>query len=184
MNLVNNKKEYVLVDENNIIIEMIKIDDKERIKSLSIYKEGYQILDKKEYMFKGLNLNRVVNDKVLSNKEAIKKGLIKLKENEVLINDSIQLIEASQKIANNEIVEKTTEEKLSDGLITAEEYNALQNKNRQNEYKEHTDGMMLDFFNTYFENHINDMTEEEKELFNKIKDEKLKIKEKYKKVNE
>lgn len=70
-----------------------------------------------------------------------------------------------------------------DGLITAEEYNALQNKNRQNEYKEHTDGMMLDFFNTYFENHINDMTEEEKELFGKIKDEKLKIKEKYKKVN-
>ena len=59
-----------------------------------------------------------------------------------------------------------------------------ENKNRQNEYKEHTDGMMLDFFNTYFENHINDMTEEEKELFNKIKDEKLKIKEKYKKVNE
>lgn len=44
--------------------------------------------------------------------------------------------------------------------------------------------MMLDFFNTYFENHINDMTEEEKELFSKIKDEKLKIKEKYKKVNE
>ncbi|KLI13784.1 Hvp 28 VSH-1 tail protein, partial [Brachyspira hyodysenteriae] len=32
-----NKKEYVLIDENNIIVEMIKIDDKENIKKLSIY---------------------------------------------------------------------------------------------------------------------------------------------------
>lgn len=109
MNLVNNKKEYVLVDENNIIIEMIKIDDKERIKSLSIYKEGYQILDKKDYMFKGLNLNRVAENKVLSNKEAIEKGLIALKENEVLINDNIVKLEKTQKVVNNEIVEKIAE---------------------------------------------------------------------------
>ena len=88
-----NKKEYVLIDENNIIAEMIKIDDKEKIKKLSIYKEEY-----------------IVDNKILSNKEAIEKGLIKLKENEVLINDVIQTIEKTQKIVNNEIVEKTAEE--------------------------------------------------------------------------
>lgn len=179
MNLVNNKKEYVLVDENNIIIEMIKIDDKERIKSLSIYKEGYQILDKKDYMFKGLNLNRVAENKVLSNKEAIKKGLIKLKENEVLINDSIQLIEASQKIVNDEIVEKTAEEKLSDGLITKEEYNDIQNKKRQIEYKNETDNMMLDFMSTYFENHKKEMLESELKIWKSIEAKKLEIKENY-----
>ncbi|MCZ9999703.1 hypothetical protein OFR34_01780 [Brachyspira hyodysenteriae] len=42
-----NKKEYVLIDENNIIVEMIKIDDKEKIKKLSIYKEIYRIRRKK-----------------------------------------------------------------------------------------------------------------------------------------
>lgn len=106
MGNIMNKKEYVLIDENNIIVEMIKIDDKEKIKKLSIYKEIYRIEEKKDYMFKGLNLNRVVNDIVLSNKEAIKKGLIELKDNEVLINDIIQTIDKTQKVVNNEIVEK------------------------------------------------------------------------------
>ena len=41
------KKEYVLIDENNIIVEMIKIDDKEKIKEKSIYKDTYRIEDKK-----------------------------------------------------------------------------------------------------------------------------------------
>ena len=44
-----NKKEYVLIDENNVIAEMIKIDDKEKIKKLSIYKESYRIEEKKDY---------------------------------------------------------------------------------------------------------------------------------------
>lgn len=101
-----NKKEYVLIDENNVIAEMIKIDDKEKIKKLSIYKESYRIEEKKDYYYKGLNLNRVVNDAVLSNKEAIEKGLIVLKENEVLINDNIVTLEKTQKIINNEIAEK------------------------------------------------------------------------------
>ncbi|MCZ9892388.1 hypothetical protein OFR29_08835 [Brachyspira hyodysenteriae] len=49
-----NKKEYVLIDENNIIVEMIKIDDKEKIKKLSIYKEIYRIEEKKIICLKGL----------------------------------------------------------------------------------------------------------------------------------
>ncbi|KLI48119.1 Hvp 28 VSH-1 tail protein, partial [Brachyspira hyodysenteriae] len=110
------KKEYVLIDKNNVIVEMIKIDDKEKIKEKSIYKSNYRIEERKDYMFKGLNLNRVVNGVVLSNKEAIKRGLIKLKDNEVLINDSIQTIDKTQKVVNNEIVEKTNEEKLNEGL--------------------------------------------------------------------
>ncbi|KLI47447.1 Hvp 28 VSH-1 tail protein, partial [Brachyspira hyodysenteriae] len=54
------KKEYVLIDKNNVIVEMIKIDDKEKIKEKSIYKSNYRIEERKDYMFKGLNLNRVV----------------------------------------------------------------------------------------------------------------------------
>ena len=178
-----NKKEYVLIDENNVIAEMIKIDDKEKIKKLSIYKESYRIEEKKDYYYKGLNLNRVVNDAVLSNKEAIEKGLIVLKENEVLINDVIQTIEKTQKIINNEIVEKTAEEKLSDGLITKEEYNNIQNEKRQILYKNETDNMMLDFMSTYFENHRNEMSESELEIWKSIETKKQAIKEEYPKQN-
>ncbi|MDA0023872.1 hypothetical protein [Brachyspira hyodysenteriae] len=52
--LIMNKKEYVLIDENNIIVEMIKIYDKEKIKKLSIYKEIYRIEEKKIICLKGL----------------------------------------------------------------------------------------------------------------------------------
>ncbi|MEI0605211.1 phage tail protein [Brachyspira alvinipulli] len=178
-----NKKEYVLIDENNVIVEMIKIDDKEKIKKLSIYKESYRIEEKKYYYYKGLNLNRVVNDAVLSNREAIEKGLITLKENEVLINDVIQTIEKTQKIVNNEIVEKTAEEKLSDGLITKEEYNNIQNEKRQILYKNETDNMMLDFMSTYFENHKKEMSESELEIWKTIETKKQAIKEEYPKQN-
>lgn len=177
-----NKKEYVLIDENNVIAEMIKIDDKEKIKKLSIYKESYRIEEKKDYYYKGLNLNRVVNDAVLSNKEAIDRGLIKLKENEVLINDNVVTLEKTQKIINNEIVEKTAEEKLSDGLITKEEYNNIQNEKRQILYKNETDNMMLDFMSTYFENHKKEMSESELEIWKTIETKKQTIKEQYKKV--
>ena len=177
------KKEYVLIDENNIIVDMIKIDDKEKIKEKSIYKSNYRIEDKKDYMFKGLNLNRVVNDVVISNKEAIEKGLITLKENEVLIDDLIHVLGKTQKVVNNEIVEKTAEEKLNDGLITKEEYNNIQNENRQSSYKNETDNMMLDFMSSYFENHKKEMSESELEIWKTIETKKQAIKEKYPKQN-
>lgn len=177
------KKEYVLIDENNIIAEMIKIEDKEKIKEKSIYKESYRIEEKKDYYYKGLNLNRVVNDAVLSNKEAIEKGLITLKENEVLINDNVVTLDQTQKIINDEIVEKTAEEKLSDGLITKEEYNNIQNEKRQILYKNETDNMMLDFMSTYFENHKKDMSESELEIWKTIEAKKQAIKEEYPKQN-
>ena len=173
------KKEYVLIDENNIIVDMIKIDDKEKIKEKSIYKSNYRIEDQKDYMFKGLNLNRVVNDVVISNKEAIEKGLIILKENEVLIDDVIHVLDKTQKVVNNEIAEKTAEEKLNDGLITKEEYNNIQNENRQSSYKNETDNLLLDFMSTYFENHRNEMSESELEIWKTIETKKQAIKEEY-----
>ena len=178
-----NKKEYVLVDENNIIVEMIKINNKEKIKKLSIYKDTYTITEKKDYMFKGLNLNRVVNNIVISNKEAIKKGLITLKENEVLIDDVIHVLDKTQKVVNNEIVEKTAEEKLNYGLITKEEYNNIQNEKRQILYKNETDNLLLDFMSTYFENHRNEMSESELEIWKTIETKKQAIKEEYPKQN-
>lgn len=174
-----NKKEYVLIDENNVIAEMIKIDDKEKIKKLSIYKESYRIEEKKDYYYKGLNLNRVVNDAVLSNKEAIEKGLIVLKENEVLINDVIQTIEKTQKIINNEIVEKTAEEKLSDGLITKEEYNKIMNAEREKEYNDKTDKQIIELMRNFLNKNKDSLSDEDKLILDTINTEIDTIKQEY-----
>ena len=174
---------YILIDENNIIAEMYETNDIEKIKKQKIYKPNYRIEQQKNYHFKGLNLNRVVNDVVLSNKEAIERGLIKLKENEVLINDNVVTLEKSQKVVGDEIVEKTAEEKLNDGLITKEEYNNIQNEKRQILYKNETDNMMLDFMSTYFENHKKEMSESELEIWKTIETKKQAIKEEYPKQN-
>ena len=174
---------YILVDENNTIVEMYETDNIEKIKKQHVYKSNYKIKPQKSYHFKGLNLNRVVDNKVLSNKEAIDRGLIKLKENEVLINDNVVTLEKSQKIINNEIAEKTAEEKLSEGLITKEEYNNIQNEKRQILYKNETDNMMLDFMSTYFENHKKEMSESELEIWKTIETKKQDIKEEYPKQN-
>ena len=178
-----NKKEYVLIDENNIIAEMIKIDDKEKIKKLSIYKEEYRIEEKKDYCYRGLNLNRVVDNKILSNKEAIEKGLIVLKENEVLINDVIQTIEKTQKVVNNEIVEKTAEEKLSDGLITKEEYNKIMNAEREKEYNDKTDKQVIELMRNFLNKNKESLSDEDKAILDSINTEIDTIKQEYPKQN-
>ena len=174
-----NKKEYVLIDENNIIIDMIKIDSKEKIKKLGIYKDTYTISEKKDYMFKGLNLNRVVNDVVLSNKEAIDRGLIKLKENEVLINDNIVTLEKTQKIINNEIAEKTAEEKLNDGLITKEEYNKIMNAEREKEYNDKTDKQVIELMRNFLNKNKESLSDENKAILDSINTEIDTIKQEY-----
>lgn len=178
-----NKKEYVLIDENNIIVEMIKIDDKENIKKLSIYKETYRIEERKDYMFKGLNLNRVVNDIILSNKESIEKGLIKLKDNEVLINDNIVTIDKTQKVVNNEIVEKTNEEKLNEGLITSEEYNNIQNEKREKEYESKTDKQVIELMRNFLNKNKDSLSNDDKTILDSINIEIEAIKQEYPKQN-
>ncbi|MDA0067618.1 phage tail protein [Brachyspira hyodysenteriae] len=179
-----NKKEYVLIDENNIIVEMIKIDDKENIKKLSIYKETYRIEERKDYMFKGLNLNRVVNDIILSNKESIEKGLIKLKDNEVLINDNIVTIDKTQKVVNNEIVEKTNEEKLNEGLITSEEYNNIQNEKREKEYESKTDKQIIELMRNFLNKNKDSLSNDDKTILDSINTEIETIKQEYPKQNQ
>ncbi|MCZ9886832.1 phage tail protein [Brachyspira hyodysenteriae] len=178
-----NKKEYVLIDENNIIVEMIKIDDKEKIKKLSIYKETYRIEERKDYMFKGLNLNRVVNDIILSNKESIEKGLIKLKDNEVLINDNIVTIDKTQKVVNNEIVEKTNEEKLNEGLITSKEYNNIQNEKREKEYESKTDKQVIELMRNFLNKNKDSLSNDDKTILDSINTEIETIKQEYPKQN-
>ncbi|MCZ9838368.1 phage tail protein [Brachyspira hyodysenteriae] len=177
------KKEYVLIDKNNVIVEMIKIDDKEKIKEKSIYKSNYRIEERKDYMFKGLNLNRVVNDIILSNKEAIKRGLIKLKDNEVLINDSIQTIDKTQKVVNNEIVEKTNEEKLNEGLITSEEYNNIQNEKREKEYESKTDKQVIELMRNFLNKNKDSLSNDDKTILDSINIEIEAIKQEYPKQN-
>lgn len=178
-----NKKEYVLIDENNIIVEMIKIDDKENIKKLSIYKETYRIEERKDYMFKGLNLNRVVNDIILSNKESIEKGLIKLKDNEVLINDNIVTIDKTQKVVNNEIVEKTNEEKLNEGLITSKEYNNIQNEKREKEYESKIDKQVIELMRNFLNKNKDSLSNDDKTILDSINIEIEAIKQEYPKQN-
>ncbi|MEI0564521.1 phage tail protein [Brachyspira pulli] len=171
--------EYILIDENNIILEMYNTDDIEKIKKQEEYKSTYRIELKKDYHFKGLNLNRVVDDVVLSNKEAIEKGLIILKDNEVLINDNILVLDRNKKVVNNEIVEKTLEEKLNDGLITQEQYNEIQNEKREQEYKNKTDKQVLELTRSFFNGNIDNLTEEEKLILDSINKEVEKIKTQY-----
>ena len=171
--------EYILIDENNIILEMYNTDDIEKIKNQEEYKSTYRIELKKDYHFKGLNLNRVVDDTVLSNKEAIERGLIKLKDNEVLINDIIQTLEKTQKVVNNEIVEKTLEEKLNDGLITQEEYNNIINEKREKEYENKTDKQVLELTRSFLNRNINNLTEEEKAVLDEINNTVASIKQEY-----
>ena len=174
---------YILIDENNIIVEMYETNDIEKIKKQKIYKPSYRIEQQKNYHFKGLNLNRVVENQVLSNKEAIEKGLIVLKENEVLINDVIQTIEKTQKIINNEIVEKTAEEKLSDGLITKEEYNNIQNEKRQILYKNETDKQVIELMRNFLNKNKDSLSDEDKAILDSINTEIDTIKQEYPKQN-
>ncbi|MEI0558247.1 phage tail protein [Brachyspira intermedia] len=175
--------EYILIDENNIIVEMYDTDDIEKIKYQEEYKSTYTIELRKDYHFKGLNLNRVVNDAVLSNKEAIEKGLIKLKDNEVLINDIIQTLEKTQKVVNGEIVEKTLEEKLKDGLITSEEYNNIQNQKRETLYESKTDKQVIELSRNFLNKNKDNLSEEDKLILNSINAEVEEIKTQYPKQN-
>lgn len=170
---------YILIDENNTIVEMYETDDIEKIKKQSVYKSNYKIEVQKNYHFKGLNLNRVVNDIVLSNKEAIKKDLIKLKENEVLINDNIVTLEKTQKIVNNEIVEKTAEEKLNEGLITKEEYNTIMNAEREKEYNDKTDKQVIELMRNFLNKNKDSLSDEDKAILDSINTEIDTIKQEY-----
>lgn len=176
--------EYVLIDENNVIAEMFSGFTIDEIKELEEYKSNYTIEEKKDYMFKGLNLNRVVNDVVISNKEAIDRGLIKLKENEVLLaNDIIAELDSEHKVENGFIVEKSSDEKLSDGLISQEEYNKIQNEKREKEYEGKTDKQVLELIRAFLNRNINNLTEEEKLVLDSINKEVEEIKTQYPKQN-
>ncbi|WP_252195341.1 phage tail protein [Brachyspira hyodysenteriae] len=135
-------------------------------------------------MFKGLNLNRVVNDIVLSNKEAIEKELIELKDNEVLINDVIQTIDKTQKVVNNEIVEKTNEEKLNEGLITSEEYNNIQNEKREKEYESKTDKQVIELMRNFLNKNKDSLSNDDKTILDSINTEIETIKQEYPKQNQ
>lgn len=173
--------EYILIDENNIIIEMFETDNIEKIKKQSIYKPNYKIELKKSYHFKGLNLNRVVNDIVLSNKEAIENGLIKLKDNEVLINDNIIKLEQTQKVVDNEVVEKTNLEKYNEGLITKEEYNAYIVNQRQSEYTQNLDRARAELLDSVLNNLASQglLNETQMEALKNIQTTRANIKEQY-----
>lgn len=176
--------EYVLIDENNVIAEMFSGFTIDEIKELEEYKSNYKIEEKKDYMFKGLNLNRVVDDVVISNKEAIDKGLIKLKENEVLLdNDVIAELDIEHKIENGFIIEKSLEEKLKDNVITSEEYNKIQNEKREKEYESKTDKQVLELTRRFLNRNINNLIEEEKLILDEINSTVSNIKQEYPKQN-
>ena len=172
--------EYVLIDENNVIAEMFLGFTIDEIKELEEYKSNYTIEEKKDYMFKGLNLNRVVNDVVISNKEAIDRGLIKLKENEVLLaNDIIAELDSEHKVENCFIVEKSSDEKLSDGLISQEEYNKIQNEKREKEYESKTDKQVIELIRNFLNKNKDSLSDEDKSILDRINSEIDTIKQEY-----
>lgn len=78
--------------------------------------------------------------------------------------------------------EKSPEMKLKDGLITAEEYNNIQNEKRQTSYKDETDNMLLDLMSSYLETRKDTLSKAELEILKVIEAKKQTIKDKYKKV--
>ena len=96
-----------------------------------------------------------------------------------MINDDILVLDRNKKVVNNEIVEKTLEEKLNDGLITQEQYNEIQNEKREQEYKNKTDKQVLELTRSFFNGNIDNLTEEEKLILDSINKEVEKIKTQY-----
>ena len=79
--------------------------------------------------------------------------------------------------------EKSPEMKLEDGLITAEEYNNIQNEKRENLYESKTDKQVLELTRSFLNRNINNMTEEERALLDEINSTVANIKEEHPKQN-
>ena len=69
---------YSLINDNNIIVGIY--DSIDKIKSLKTYNETMSIIPAEEHHKKGLDINSYV---VITNKEKIEKGIIKLEKNQV-----------------------------------------------------------------------------------------------------
>ncbi|OEJ15765.1 hypothetical protein BFL38_09890 [Brachyspira hampsonii] len=87
------------------------------------------------------------------------------------------------KINSNTYIEKSAEEKLKDGLITAEEYNIIIKEKRENLYKNKTDKQVMELTRLFLNRNINNMTEEEKALLDDINSTVASIKQELPKQN-
>ena len=152
---------YSLINDNNIIVGIY--DSVDKIKSLKTYNETMSIIPAEEHHKKGLDINSYV---VITNKEKIEKGIIKLEKNQVFFEkeDYIATLLPTEKYENGQIVEKTMQEKLTEELITQEEYDNYILENRTKEYQENLDGQRAELLESVL-NNLNEqglLTEEQK----------------------
>lgn len=151
--MTNDKKNVYYVNIKNNLIDSFTIDNEVRSKFDGEVKE-YPI--ETFQAFVGVNINHIHSDgSLLSLKELIKKGYTILKENEMYDEEKNEVREKTQieiykenpdskelskmhlkvnDVGDEELVEKTHEEKYKEKLITKEEYNENINSLRKNEY--------------------------------------------------
>lgn len=152
---------YSLIDNKDVIVS---IDENiEKLKKLKIYNDSMSIIPSEPHHKKGLNLNTYT---VMTNKEKIEKGIIKLEDNQVFFEneDYIATLLPSQKYENGKILEKTMQEKLQEGLIEQEEYDNYIIENREREYSQNLDGKRAELLESVL-NNLNEkglLTEEER----------------------
>ncbi|KLI34762.1 Hvp 28 VSH-1 tail protein, partial [Brachyspira hyodysenteriae] len=85
---------------------------------------------------------------------------------------------------NNEIVEKTNEEKLNEGLITSEEYNNIQNEKREKEYESKTDKQVIELMRNFLNKNKDSLSNDDKTILDSINTEIETIKQEYPKQNQ
>ena len=150
---------YSLIDGKNVIVSIDEnIEKLEKLKD-----DTMSIIPSEPHHKKGLNLNTYT---VMTNKEKIKKGIIKLEDNQVFFEseDYIATLLPSQKYENGKILEKTMQEKLQEGLIEQAEYDNYIIESRQNEYSQNLDGKGAELLESVL-NNLNEkglLTEEER----------------------
>lgn len=167
---------FSIINLNNVIISIVEADSISEIRKNKSEYNSYIIIPTEEHHLEGLDLN---NYKPMSNKEKIEKGIIKLADNQIFDeeNDYIGTAQPTEKIVNGQIVKKTYSEQFEDGIITEEEFLDKVNDDRQREYEEKVDPIVIEFMRSFLNNmDYNSLTDEQKELLCKMNAEVFKIK--------
>ena len=182
----------VLINTNNIIINKFNTNNIEEAKAIC----KKHNIDYSDYSFQNIEVNdyrkildsvtrieQIQNNDVINIQEALDRKLLQLKENEIIFNDRIIYLPNTHKIFDNEIVEKTLEEKLKDNVITSEEYNKIQNQKREALYESKTDTQVIELARNIFNKIKDTLSEEDKLVLDSINKEVEKIKTQYPKQN-
>lgn len=165
-------KEGIIIEIVNSIEEAKKIKNNDDTVFIIPFESHHKInLNVKEYVFK-------------SNKELLENKEIELKNNEVLINDSIIQVNKNYKVENGQLVNKSLVQLYQENIINEEEYKNRFIKQREEEYKNKTDNLLIELLRKILIKNPNLLDDDDKKIFNLINEEIEKIKNNIPKLEE